>query len=208
MIKNLIFDFDGTISNSYPIFVRLVRDVAAEFDVEVTMSDEVLLDKMMVNVKACLDSMNFSCDPIDRANSFWKHQWLHRYEFQAFPEIEPILKKSLSLGKKNYIYTHSGDVVHDMLKNMGLHQYFEGIVTADHGFAPKPAPDALFYLCKTYGVDPKESIMIGDRDIDTMSGNNAGMSGCLWDPCDRYVNYQTEYKIKTLNELYDLLDNI
>ena len=35
MIKNLIFDFDGTISDSYPIFVRLVRDVAAEFDVEV-----------------------------------------------------------------------------------------------------------------------------------------------------------------------------
>ena len=208
MIKSLIFDFDGTISDSYPIFVRIVRDVAAEFDVKVTMSDEELMDKMMINVGACMRAMNFPGEPIDRANCFWKHQRLHRYEFQAFPEIEPILKKSLSLGKKNYIYTHSGDVVHEMLENMGLHHYFAGFVTADHGFAPKPAPDALFYLCETYGVDPAESMIIGDRDIDTMSGNNAGMKGCLWDSGDRYPDYQTDYKIKTLDELYEMLDRI
>ena len=50
--------------------------------------------------------------------------------------------------------------------------------------------------------------MIGDRDIDTKAGNNAGIKGCLWDACGGYPDYQTDYKIKTLEELYDLLDRI
>ena len=208
MIKNLIFDFDGTISDSYPIFVRIVRQVAKDFDVEVTMSDEELLDKLVVNVKHCMDNMNFRCELHERGQAFWGYQRQYYKEFQAFPEIKPILEKSLALGKKNYIYTHSGDIVLKMLKNMGLDGYFTGVVTADHGFPSKPAPDALFYLCKTYGLDPSESLMIGDRDIDTMAGNNAGTKGCLWDPCDRYAEYQTDYKIKKLSELYDLLDHI
>ena len=179
MIDHLIFDFDGTISDSYPIFVRIVRQVAKDFDVEVKMSDEELLDKLMVNVKHCMDHMNFQCELYERSQAFW-----------------------------SYIYTHSGDIVLDMLKNMGLDGYFSGIVTADHGFPQKPAPDALYYLCKTYGVDPSRSIMIGDRDIDTMSGNNAGMKGCLWDVNGRYTDYQTDYKVKTLLELNALLDEI
>ena len=208
MIDHLIFDFDGTISDSYPIFVRIVRQVAKDFDVEVKMSDEELLDKLMVNVKHCRDHMNFQCELYERSQAFWSYQRQYYKEFQAFPEIKPILEKSISLGKKNYIYTHSGDIVLDMLKNMGLDGYFSGIVTADHGFPQKPAPDALYYLCKTYGVDPSRSIMIGDRDIDTMSGNNAGMKGCLWDVNGRYTDYQTDYKVKTLLELNALLDEI
>ena len=208
MIKNLIFDFDGTISDSYPVFLKLVHDVAAEFDIPVTMSDKELLDEMMTSVAVCMETMKLTHTPKERIDCFWKHHRSRIHEFKAFPEIEAILKKSISLGKKSYIYTHSGDVVHEMLENMGLYHYFSGIVTAGHGFPQKPAPDALFYLCETYGVDPAESMMIGDRDIDTMSGNNAGMKGCLWDSGDRYPDYQPDYKIKTLDELYELLDRI
>lgn len=208
MIKNLVFDFDGTISDSYPIFVRIVRRVAKDFNVEVTFSEEELLDKLMVNVKHCMDSMNFQCELRERRDAFWRYQRQYYKDFQAFPEIKSILEKAISLGKKNYIYTHSGDIVLKILKNMGLDGYFSGVVTADHGFPQKPAPDALFYLCKTYGLDPADCVMIGDRDIDTMSGNNAGMKGCLWDAYGRYPDYQTDYKIKNLSQLYDLLDRI
>ena len=48
--------------------------------------------------------------------------------------------------------------------------------------------------------------MIGDRPIDTMAGNNAGMKGCLWDAFDRYSDYETDYKIRTLSQLDALLE--
>ena len=208
MIENLIFDFDGTISDSYPVFVRIVRLVARDYDVEVKQSDEELLDKLMINVKACMDTMGFPCPTEERAKAFWTYQRLFYKEFKPFPEIEAILQKSIDLGKKNYIYTHSGDVVFDMLKNMGLDGYFSGAVTADKGFPSKPAPDALFYLFDQYGLSPENCLMIGDRDIDTMAGNNAGTKGCLWDVYGRYPDYHTDYKIQMLSELFDLLDTI
>ena len=186
----------------------MIKNLIFDFNVEVMMSDEEMHDRMMVSVKHCMDTMSFPCTLHERGTAFWGYQRQYYKEFRAFPEIKAILEKSVSLGKKNYIYTHSGDVVCDILKNMGLDGYFLGMVTADHGFPLKPAPDALLYLCKTYDVDPAQSIMIGDRDIDTMAGNNAGMQGCLWDSRDYYADYQTDYKIKTLDELYELLDRI
>lgn len=208
MIESLIFDFDGTISDSYPIFLKLVRLVAKDYGVAVDRTDEQLLDKLLINVKTCLEPMDFPCPIEERMAAFWKYQRLFYKEFKPFPEIEAILQKSLDLGKKNYIYTHTGDVVFDMLKNMGLDGYFSGAVTADKGFPSKPAPDALFYLFEQYGLSPENCLMIGDRDIDTMSGNNAGTKGCLWDFYGRYPDYHTDYKIQTLSELFDLLDII
>ena len=178
----MIFDFDGTISDSYPIFARIVRQVAKDFDVEVKMSDEELLEKLMVNVKHCMDHMNFQCELSERGQAFWSYQRQYYKEFQAFPEIKPILEKSISLGKKNYIYTHSGDIVLDMLKNMGLDGCFSGIVTADHGFPQKPAPDALNALIARHQLDRAECVMIGDRELDVMAGVNAGIASIAMDP--------------------------
>ncbi|MBQ8432285.1 MAG: HAD-IA family hydrolase [Clostridia bacterium] len=208
MIRHLIYDFDGTISDSYPIFVRIVHDIAKDFGVVVKHSDEELLDRLLINVKACMEPMNFPCTPRERAEAFWHYQKLYYKDFKPFPEIESILQKAISLGKKNYIYTHSGDVVFDMLKNMGLDGYFSGVITAAKGFPQKPAPDALLYLCNTYQLSPEECLMIGDRDIDTRAGNNAGMKGCLWDAYSRYSDYDTDYKIRTLQELSALIETI
>jgi phosphoglycolate phosphatase-like HAD superfamily hydrolase len=47
-------------------------------------------------------------------------------------------------------------------------------------FPSKPAPDAVNYICDTYGLDRSETVMIGDREIDVLSGKNAGCFGCLF----------------------------
>ena len=47
-------------------------------------------------------------------------------------------------------------------------------------FAQKPSPDAVNWICETYGLDKSETVMIGDREIDVLSGKNAGVSGCLF----------------------------
>ena len=41
-------------------------------------------------------------------------------------------------------------------------------------FPSKPAPDAVEWICGTYGLDKGETMMIGDREIDVLSGKNAG----------------------------------
>ena len=206
MIDHLIFDFDGTISDSYPIFVRIIRTICKDKGWEINRTDEQLLDKLMINVPACWMDLGYSYQ--EAAGPFWDYQKEFRFDFKAFPAVRPLLEKSISLGKKNYIYTHSSDVVLDMLKNMGLDGYFTDVITSSYHFPRKPAPDALQFLCQRNGLDPQNCMMIGDRPIDTQAGHNAGMIGCLWDACGDYPDEEVEYKIQRLEELTELLDQI
>ena len=206
MIDHLIFDFDGTISDSYPIFVRIMREICEDKGWEINRTDEQLLKKLKINVRACWEDLGYS--PLETRDLFWQYQVKYCKDYRAFPAVQPLLEKAVSLGKKNYVYTHSPDVVLDILKNMGLDGYFTDVITSSYGFPAKPAPDALQFLCQKHSLDPARCMMIGDRPIDTQAGHNAGMIGCLWDAFGEYPDEEVEYKIQRLEELTELLETV
>ena len=103
--------------------------------------------------------------------------------------------------KKSYLYTHSGSVVTDMLKNMGLLDRFKFILDSSYGFPSKPAPDALLYLLKRFGLDARSCMMIGDRPIDVQAGKNAGMLGCLWDADSLFSDFTPDIRVKCLLDI-------
>jgi len=56
-------------------------------------------------------------------------------------------------------------------------------------FPYKPSPEALLHICKTWGVDPGEVIMIGDSALDdVVSGNRAGAMTVLLDTEGRWTD--------------------
>ncbi len=208
MIKHLIFDFDGTISDSYPHLTRVILDMAQEKGIEVKLSADEVKDLAEYSLDRCFRALGMIYP--DRDEQF--HRILMKYylQYKPFPQIEPLLQKAISKGMKNHVYTHTGSILMEMLQNMGLDSYFTFLLHSDlpQGFPRKPAPDALNYMADHLGLNREECLMIGDRDIDTMAGNRAGMKGCLWDAKGRYTQYQTDYKVSTLEELTELLDHI
>lgn len=42
-------------------------------------------------------------------------------------------------------------------------------------FAIKPAPDALLFIMRFFGVTPEEAVCVGDSDVDVKFAHNAGM---------------------------------
>jgi len=61
-----------------------------------------------------------------------------------------------------------------VLDQMGLTPYLTLALSPEDGFAKKPAPDMLFECCKAMGVDPSETVMVGDTRFDVEAGFNAG----------------------------------
>jgi HAD superfamily hydrolase (TIGR01549 family) len=110
-------------------------------------------------------------------------------------------------GVRCYIYTHSGNEVKDYLAKMGLEDAFADMMTASENFPRKPDPTALLALCERNGLDLRESLMIGDRDIDIKVGHNAGMAGCLYDPDNFYdaAVVGAEHNVTALDQIIDLL---
>jgi phosphoglycolate phosphatase len=60
------------------------------------------------------------------------------------------------------------------LAALGVSGAFAAIVCADDGVAPKPAPDPVLHLCRTLGIPPSRTAVIGDSPADLAMARAAG----------------------------------
>ena len=61
-----------------------------------------------------------------------------------------------------------------VLDALGLTPYLTLALSPEDGFAKKPAPDMLWQCCKAMGIEPSETVMVGDTRFDVEAGFNAG----------------------------------
>jgi phosphoglycolate phosphatase len=63
-----------------------------------------------------------------------------------------------------------------ILNHLGMEGLFDTILCAGEVNPPKPHPETIFSICRQLGVDPKESVMVGDSVADMMAGKRAGVA--------------------------------
>lgn len=61
-----------------------------------------------------------------------------------------------------------------LLKIMGLHRYFELVVSGDSVARKKPDPMPLLHVCAQFAITPAEMAMIGDSAADMQAADAAG----------------------------------
>ena len=201
---DLIYDFDGTLADSYPIFAESFLELLQERGMSPPY--EEAMAHLKVSVQTAIDAYVKNEDPKafrrvfrDRRNRMMTEKGL------PMPGAEELLRFVKENGGRNYIYTHSPSYIWDLLEKWGLRAYFEGGVTADDDFPVKPAPDALNFICEKYGLDKSTTLMVGDRDIDVDAGHNAGMKGILLDPDGFYTAYESDFSVNTLTEIQNII---
>ena len=203
MIENLIFDLDGTIINSYPHFVEFFYEVCRRNGVEVPYGRETVYRMLKITVPQaycrlnCEDKMSY-----EKFYSDFVELYTENYKkLTGFEQTIDIIRRAKKAGKKNYIYTHTGPVVKDILSNLDILDCFEFVLDASYHFPAKPAPDALLFLAEKCDLDPKACLMIGDRPIDALAGMNAGMLGFLWDEDGLYPDIKVDYHSKDITDV-------
>ena len=201
---DLIYDFDGTIADSYPIFAEAFllllkeKNVSADYD--------YVMSLLKISVKAATDAFDFGVDNKTFREKF--RDVRNRIMMERGKPMEgaaELLKFVKDNGGRNYIYTHSPHYIWDLLEDWGLRDYFEGGITSDDNFPVKPAPDALNHIVSTYGLDREKCLMVGDRDIDIEAGRNAGIKGILLDPDGFYAKYDPDFRVDRLIGIKDII---
>ncbi len=172
-IKNYLWDFDGTLFDTYPVMAMAFQETLHDFghDAEI----EGIYAKMKVSMDIVVD---YYVESFQLEKAF-----MERYltilseklsEIRAFPDVEETLAAIVKNGGKNFIVTHRGRSTNDVIDHLHLSQYFVEYVTSENGFTRKPSPDAINYLLEKYSMKPEETIMVGDRALDILAGKNAG----------------------------------
>lgn len=175
---NFIWDFDGTLFDSYP-------HTAAAFAKALADSGKI------IDVKEAEKLLRISVGTAVRHYGLNDEEYKQFYVYELTDDFEPVikiydgaedaLKRILARGGKHFLFTHRDKKALELLEKQGILELFTEVVTVENGFAYKPAPDAIEYLVKEFSLDKDKTVMVGDREIDIGSGINAGVHTLFFD---------------------------
>jgi HAD superfamily hydrolase (TIGR01549 family) len=200
-MQNYIWDFDGMLFDSYPHITSAFLKTLAQFGKDADYDEA----KSLLEITFATAFERYDVTDEERA-VFREHE--HNYELKPiavpFENTYKVLEELFNNGKKHFLYTHRGfESSQYYLKKYDMAKFFTAFVDSSMNFASKPAPDAVDYICDTYNLDRSETMMIGDREIDVLSGKNAGVYGCLFTKKED-IQSAADFIIKDISEVSDI----
>ncbi len=177
MIKNIIWDFDGTLFDTYPPIARAIQQGLHQLGFEYSAEDLLALCKISMThcIQTLADQTELTFAEIEEAFD-QQYAAIALQDQRPFAGVKDVLQKISDLGGKNIIITHRGTSTLQMLLSAyQLESYFSGCITADDGFPRKPNPAAFFAALQSYQLNPAETLGIGDRELDIEAAQSAGM---------------------------------
>lgn len=180
MYRHVIWDFDGTLFDTYPSMTKALQLALEKFGYNEKWDDIYALLKVSVG-----HAMEHYMNKYSLGADFDAEYRAARLRIEGdmcmpYDGIRELLADIIAAGGKNYICTHRGATLHGILERQGMAELFEYSVTKEHGFKSKPDPESVNYLIDKFGMDRSEAVMVGDRELDVRAGQNAGITGCAY----------------------------
>ena len=125
-------------------------------------------------------------------------------QFLKYLTIEPHLKALLDWMRNRYktaIATNRTDTMDRLLREFGLADRFDLVVTSLDVERPKPFPDPLFKILSRFQVEPRQAVFVGDSEVDEATARAAGV------PFVAYRNpaLEASWHIESLKDLEGFL---
>lgn len=199
--KHFIWDFDGTLLNTYPAMVKAFYKTCVDNDIPA--DEDTILEYMKISVQTVVDfySKKFSF-PLSFLDEFQKNrELLENQVVKPYVDTHVILEEIVDSGNFNYVVTHRGTSTLELLKKYDLEKYFREIVIKEKGFARKPNPQSINYLIEKYEMNNDETVMIGDRVLDIEAGRNAEIHTCFYDEFQTEKELGADITISRLSEV-------
>ncbi|MBN2853008.1 MAG: HAD-IA family hydrolase [Clostridia bacterium] len=195
MIKHIIWDFDGTLFNTYPEISLVFQNTLKQFGIEEDRAEILkhLHRSLFQTYQVYVDRYNLDFMALRKTFSLNDEQ-LTPSNILPFEGVENIIK---SIEGSNFIFTHRGKSTFHYLDYYDYTKYFSEIITREDGYARKPEPDALLYLISKYSLEKESTIYIGDRIIDVQCAKKAGIKSCYFDSHGISIDEKADYTINS-----------
>lgn len=203
MIKNYIWDFDGTLYDSYPVITKTAIEAFAHFGHPISSEQAFYEEIKKESLGRLIKETGIEKAAFD--DFFVPKEASRLAEIIPFSETKQVIEGLLEKGAQHFVLTHRKVAsTKELLQRDGLLDDFVGILGEDSGFPRKPAPDAILHFVHQFELLPEETLMIGDRRLDVEAGRNAGVKTCLFDPDGFLGQIPADFHISSLEELLHL----
>lgn len=189
MMKAVIFDLDGTLSDSLESIAysaNLALKAIGLPSYETERYKQFVGDGVGELVRRMLyynGDMEYARYDELRAKyrEYFREYCMYRvHPYEGLPEVLLELKKKgvLLTVLSNKPHKQAVEVVEELFGT----ELFTMIQGQSSDFERKPSPEGAFYIARSLSVEPSECLYVGDTDTDMKTGKSAGMYtvGVLW----------------------------
>ena len=180
-IKNIIFDFDGTLADTSKLIVATMQKSIQESGLPFRNTEQI---KATIGVR--LEEIPSILWPSikEQGEPFAS---IYRKNFEKLKDEIPVIlfpgvKETLSKLKKYYkmaiATSRSHKSVEELTRQLGIRDCFVYLLGGNDVTEGKPKPESIFKIMSQMDWTAEKTFMVGDMVVDILMGKNAGVKTC------------------------------
>lgn len=181
MQTTILFDLDGTLIDSTEAILNSFN--FAFLDNKNKNYDE---KKIKALIGISLDEIFKACavDDVDKYISSYKKQYEKVYLEQSFllPLVKEALSEAKSFAKLGVVTNKGGVFTANLLKHLGVIDFFEVLVTKDDVIKAKPDAQPINKALEKLNQNKERAYLIGDTSVDVKAAKNADIQCVVVEP--------------------------
>lgn len=189
MIRLILFDNDGTLSDSVPTCRDATNVALAEAGLKPVSMMDIAKGMRLETVLRMMEHAGTEDRRLGEklSASFYDHWEAISDETLLFPGIPELLETLADSGiSMGIVSNNRSDVVTRVMSSGGIVKHFPVIIGEDNAEETKPGPGGLLQACRLCGFPPEETVYVGDGPSDSLAARAAGIIsiGVCWNTHD------------------------
>jgi 2-phosphoglycolate phosphatase len=208
--RAVLFDFDGTLADSYPAIAASVNHVRARHGLPPLPEEEVR--RHVGHGGGYLLKHTVPAGSIEANTAAYRahHPSVLRQGTRLMPEADRTLRRLHQLGLLLGICSNKPiDFTRELTVYLGIASYLNVVLGPEDVPQPKPAPDMLRLALARLNVAAAETLYVGDMTVDIKTARAAGVA--VWivptgsDTVETLQQAHPDRLLRDLGELRELL---
>ena len=180
MYQNILFDLDGTLTNSELGITNSVAYALKKFDIEVKDKKELAIFSGPPLRPSFESFYGFSEEKSLQAVEYYREYFSEKglYENEVYESIPELLASLKQAGKKLAVATSKPEKFSiQILKHFGLYDYFDFVAGATMDGSRSKKADIIGYALEKMKIkNLSETIMVGDREHDVIGAQKQNLT--------------------------------
>ncbi len=182
MFRNYIFDFDGTLMDTSAAIMATIRATIKAMGLPERTDGQC---RSIIGIRTDEAGHHLYPDVAISDEEFalvfrsLYPAMQERFPAKPFPGVVATLRSLRADGHPLAIATsRRRDSVKSFLRDLNILDWFQMTVGAEDVTQGKPNPEPVINILRAQGWEPRETLVVGDADVDILMGKAAGCATC------------------------------